>query len=211
MASRSTPFRSGSSSTEPTTLSSSRGETISSVGGSWNFRSTGGNISPIRDSNPSSASKELSSASTPSSALARRRRLCADTSSRYSRVGATSLAADPDPPVALCLMSTPSIRSFSFCTLRDSCRYSSISRIRSSLDGLLPGISCHSAWTHFLGKLVISHWTRENRWSEATSSTGLSLKLSKGTKEQCEQQQHHHRARAPARSPPDLLNCCFFH
>ena len=55
-------------------------------------------------------------------------------------------------------------------------------QVRSSLDGLLPGISCQSAWTHFLGKLVISHCTRDNRWSEATSSTGLSLKLSTGTR-----------------------------
>ena len=53
------------------------------------------------------------------------------------------------------------------------CRYSSTSSSLSSHEGLKPGTRLVSEWSHFLGKLAISHSTSEKTCSNAISSTGV--------------------------------------
>ena len=80
----------------------------------------------------------------------------------------------PDPP-ALKLRScvAPSIRRPSLLAALTVCRYSSTSSSLSSREGLKPGTRLVSEWSHFLGKLAISHSTSEKTCSNAISSTGV--------------------------------------
>ena len=80
----------------------------------------------------------------------------------------------PDPP-ALKLRScvAPSIRRSCSWAALTVCRYSSTSSSLSSREGLKPGTRLVSEWSHFLGKLAISHSTSEKTCSNAISSTGV--------------------------------------
>ena len=80
----------------------------------------------------------------------------------------------PDPP-ALKLRScvAPSIRRPSLLAALTVCRYSSTSSSLSSREGLKPGTRLVSEWSHFLGKLAISHSTSEKTCSNAMISTGV--------------------------------------
>ena len=80
----------------------------------------------------------------------------------------------PDPP-ALKLRScvAPSIRRSCFWAVLTVCRYSSTSSSLSSREGSKPGTRLVSEWSHFLGKLAISHSTSEKTCSNAISSTGV--------------------------------------
>ena len=80
----------------------------------------------------------------------------------------------PDPP-ALKLRScvAPSIRRSCLLAALTVCRYSSTSSSLSSREGLKPGTRLASEWSHFLGKLAISHSTSEMMCSNAISSTGV--------------------------------------
>ena len=80
----------------------------------------------------------------------------------------------PGPP-ALKLRScvAPSIRRPSLLAVLTVCRYSSTSSSLSSREGLKPGTRLVSEWSHFLGKLAISHSRSEMMCSNAISSTGV--------------------------------------
>ena len=80
----------------------------------------------------------------------------------------------PDPP-ALKLRScvAPSIRRSCLLAALTVCRYSSTSSSLSSREGLKPGTRLASEWSHFPGKLAISHSTSEMMCSNAISSTGV--------------------------------------
>ena len=80
----------------------------------------------------------------------------------------------PDPP-ALKLRScvASSIRRSCLWAVLTVCRYSSTSSSLSSREGLKPGTRLVSEWSHFPGKLAISHSGGEKTCSNAISSTGV--------------------------------------